>query len=246
MVNVQFDCTDEVLIATGAASGISRAVALAFANAGGRSIVLDITEPDAELTEHPNIEIIQLDVSDREGTQRTVDDLYQRYGRIDALLAGAAIQPRVNVLDQSPEVWQKVLDINLNGVVWISQAVAKYMTQQGHGSMLFFTSGLALNGYPQASAYAASKAALIGYGKSFAAEVHGHGVKVNIISPGVIDTPQFREANAGEDRAHWANTLGIGVPEDTVGPILFLLSEAATMTGSVLTREKPFVSRRQL
>jgi len=73
-----------------------------------------------------------------------------------------------------------------------------------------------------------------------AAEVVEHRVRVNVVAPGVIDTDQFRSANAGVDRQHWSETIGIGDPEDVVGPLLFLLSDAAAMTGSVLTRERAF------
>jgi NAD(P)-dependent dehydrogenase (short-subunit alcohol dehydrogenase family) len=65
-------------------------------------------------------------------------------------------------------------------------------------------------------------------------------VRVNVVAPGVLDTEQFRSANVGADRAFWQDTIGVGDPEDVVGPLLFLLSDAAAMTGSVLTRERAF------
>ncbi|MGB3413114.1 MAG: SDR family oxidoreductase [Microbacteriaceae bacterium] len=238
MVRAHFDAQGEVLLATGGAHGITRAAALAFANAGGRSIILDLAEPDQEVLNHPNIDVHLVDISQEDAVTAIVAKIIEQYGRIDALIAGAAIQPRHDVLEQSAQSWQRVLEVNLNGVVWISRAVAPQMIQQRSGSMVFFTSGLALNGYAQASAYAASKAALIGYGKSLAAELFEHRIKVNLISPGVIDTPQFRAANPGADWEHWRKTTGIGQPEDVVGPLLFLLSDAATMSGSILSRDK--------
>jgi 3-oxoacyl-[acyl-carrier protein] reductase len=115
------------------------------------------------------------------------------------------------------------------------------MIERRAGSILVFASGLATNGRAQASAYAASKGALIAYAKSLAAEVQKHRVRVNTVFPGVIDTPQFRDANpSGGEREHWQSTLGIGTPEDVVGPLLFLLSDAATMTGSTLTRDRAY------
>jgi len=99
---------------------------------------------------------------------------------------------------------------------------------------------MAGTGYAGASAYAASKAALVAFAKSLAAEVAEHRVRVNVVAPGVIDTEQFRGANTGADREHWRDTIGIGDPEDVVGPLLYLLSDAAAMTGSVLTRERAF------
>ncbi len=99
---------------------------------------------------------------------------------------------------------------------------------------------MAATGFPGAAAYAASKAALVAFAKTLAAEVAEHRVRVNVIAPGVIDTDQFRTANLGADREHWRDTIGIGDPEDVVGPLLFLLSDAAAMTGSQLTRERAF------
>jgi NAD(P)-dependent dehydrogenase (short-subunit alcohol dehydrogenase family) len=138
-----------------------------------------------------------------------------------------------------PHTWRRTLAVNLDGVVWCSQAVLPGMIARRSGSIVVFSSGLAHAGHAQAAAYAASKGALVPYAKSLAAEVADYGVRVNTVFPGVIDTPQFRAANpAGGKREHWAATMGIGTPEDVVGPLLFLLSDGATMTGSVLTRER--------
>ena len=96
---------------------------------------------------------------------------------------------------------------------------------------------MAHQGWPKASAYAASKAALIAFVKSAAKEVAKNRVRINLIFPGVIDTPQYRAANEGIDDERWRTTLGVGSPQDVIGPLLFLLSDAATMTASVLSRD---------
>src|ERR1700738_569472 len=101
----------------------------------------------------------------------------------------------------------------------------------------------ARQGWPEASAYAASKAALIAFVKSAAKEVAQHRVRFNLIAPGVIDTPQYRAANAGADDADWRASVGVGKPEDTIGPLLFLLSAAATMTASIISRDFAFPAR---
>ncbi len=87
------------------------------------------------------------------------------------------------------------------------------------------------------SAYAATKGALIAFVKSAAKEVAQHRVKFNLIAPGVIDTPQYRAANEGADHERWRASTGVGTPEDVVGPLLFLLSDAGTMTASLLSRD---------
>ncbi|MDO8213284.1 SDR family oxidoreductase [Conexibacter sp. CPCC 206217] len=90
------------------------------------------------------------------------------------------------------------------------------------------------------------KGALIAFAKSLAAEVSDDRVRVNTVFPGVIVTPQLQAANpTGGEREHWQKTTGIGTPEDVVGPLLFLLFDAATMTGSTLARDRAFGSEEE-
>ncbi|NIK60203.1 SDR family NAD(P)-dependent oxidoreductase [Kribbella shirazensis] len=233
-MKASFDATDEVVVITGGAQGIGAALAAAVNAAGGTAVVLDVTAP-ADDVEH-----IKVDVADRAAVETAVAGVVERYGRIDGLVAGAAVQPRSTVLEHDPSEWTRTLQVNLDGVVWACQAVVPHMVARRSGSVVVFTSGMASTGYPGAAAYAASKAALVAFAKSLAAEVAADRVRVNVVAPGVIDTEQFRGANAGADREHWQDTIGIGDPEDVVGPLLFLLSDAAAMTGSSLTRERAF------
>jgi NAD(P)-dependent dehydrogenase (short-subunit alcohol dehydrogenase family) len=236
-MKTSFDASGEVLVVTGGASGIGAALARGFAEAGGRSVVLDIVDsPNV-----PGVTQLRVDVADRNAVFAAVAEVVAEHGRVDGLVCAAAVQPRADVVDMDPAVWRHTLAVNLDGVVWACQAVLLHMIKQRRGSILVFASGLAHMGRAQASAYAASKGALISFGKSLAAEVAPHRIRVNTVFPGVIDTPQFRAANPdGPERAHWAATTGIGTPEDVVGPLLFLLSDAATMTGSTLTRDRAY------
>jgi NAD(P)-dependent dehydrogenase (short-subunit alcohol dehydrogenase family) len=234
-MKVSFDATGEVVVITGGAQGIGAALAAAVNAAGGTAVVFDVAKPtDAA------VEYVEVDVADRSSVGAAVGTVLRRFGRIDGLVAGAAVQPRSPVLEMDSAEWTRVLQVNLDGVVWLCQAVVPQMVSRRSGSVVVFTSGMATTGYAGASAYTASKAALVAFAKSLAAEVAEHRVRVNVVAPGVIDTEQFRTANAGADRDHWHDTIGIGDPEDVVGPLLFLLSEAAAMTGSVLTRERAF------
>lgn len=239
-MKASFNAPGEVLVVTGGANGIGAALARAYADAGGTSAVFDVAH-SPDLAGHPRIEQHRVDVSDRDSVFEAVADVVARHGRVDALVAGAAVQPRGDVARTDPADWRRVMAVNLDGVVWSSQAVLPHMESARAGVILVFASGLALQGRAGASAYAASKGALVAYAKSLAAEVAQHRVRVNTVYPGVIDTPQFRAANPhGGEREHWAETTGIGTPEDVVGPLLFLLSDAATMTGSTLTRDRVF------
>lgn len=235
-MKASFDATGEVVVVTGGARGIGAALAAAVARLGGTAVVFDIAKP--VLTD--GVEYVEVDVADRDAVAKAVAAVVERHGRIDGLVAGAAVQPRTPVLAIEPEEWTDVLNVNLDGVVWVCQAVVPHMIERRSGSVVVFTSGLAHTGFPGAAAYAASKAALTAFAKTLAAEVAEHRVRVNVIAPGVIDTDQFRTANAGADLDHWRSTTGIGDPHDVVGPLLFLLSDAAGMTGSQLTREQAF------
>jgi len=248
MATARFDTTDEVLVVTGGARGIGAGLARAYAGAGGTAVVFDVApSPEDELPSPAagpgTIEQYRVDVGDRDAVLAAVAHVVDRHGRVDALLAGAAVQPRVDVLDTPPGTWHHTFAVNLDGVVWAAQAVVPHMVRAGRGAVVVFASGLAHAGRAQASAYAATKGALIPFAKSLAAEVADSGVRVNIVFPGVVDTAQFRAANPGSEREHWANTIGIGTPDDVAGPLMFLFSDAATMTGSTLSRDRAFTRR---
>jgi 3-oxoacyl-[acyl-carrier protein] reductase len=238
-MRASFDATGEVLVVTGGARGIGAAAARAYAEAGGTVVVLDVA-PSDELDGIDRVQQVAVDVADRDAVLAAVGDVAARHGRIDGLIAGAAVQPRTPVADMDPAEWRHTLGVNLDGVVWAVQAVLPTMRAQRSGSIVVFSSGLAHMGRAEASAYAASKGALLPFVRSLAAEVAADRVRVNVLWPGVIDTPQFQAANPGSEREHWLQTTGIGQPEDVVGPLLFLLSDAASLSGSTLTRDRVF------
>ncbi|MGH3370210.1 MAG: SDR family NAD(P)-dependent oxidoreductase [Nocardioidaceae bacterium] len=239
-MRARFDGTGDVVVVTGGARGIGAALAAAAARAGAAVVVFDIAVAGSSLHGTPGVELVEVDVTDRDGVVKAVGGVIERHGRIDGLVAGAAVQPRRRVLETDPADWTHTLKVNLDGVVWVCQAVVPQMVERRSGSVVIFTSGLARTGFPGAAAYASSKAALTAFARTLAAEVAEHRVRVNLVSPGVIDTEQFRHANEGPDLDHWRATTGIGDPEDVVGPLLFLLSDAAGLTGSLITRERAF------
>jgi 2-hydroxycyclohexanecarboxyl-CoA dehydrogenase len=236
-MRARFEAESDVIVVTGGANG-GRALACAAAQAGARVVVCDVDAAAmAALSDVPGISTRRLDVSDRGEVLATLGEVERRFGRIDGLVCAAAIQPRSAVHEMEPAAWERVLRVNLDGVVWCYQAVVPGMIARRSGSIIAFTSGLAHQGWPGASAYAASKAALIAFAKSAAKEIAPHRVRFNLIAPGVIDTPQYREANAGADDARWRASVGVGKPEDVVGALMFLLSDQATMTASIISRD---------
>jgi 2-hydroxycyclohexanecarboxyl-CoA dehydrogenase len=237
-----FDATGDVIAITGGASGIGRALALAAAKAGARVVACDIDADALKrlVAEAPSIAALCLDVSDRAAVMAGFAEVAKSLGPVDALVCAAAVQPRTNIHEMDPAEWERVIGVNLNGVMWCYQAVIDGMIARRKGVVIAFSSGLAHQGWPKASAYASTKAALGAFVKSAAKEVAVHRVRVNLIAPGVIDTPQYRAANPGAEHGAWSSTLGVGKPEDVVGPLMFLLSDAATMTASVLSRDMAY------
>ncbi|MGW1420848.1 SDR family NAD(P)-dependent oxidoreductase [Bradyrhizobium manausense] len=238
-MKVSFQAKGDVIVITGGANGIGRALARAAALAGARVVVCDVDEQAMQsLAAESDLIVTQkLDVGNRDAVIKTFADIEKSFGHIDGLVCGAAIQPRTAVKDMDPAEWKKVMAVNLDGVVWCYQVVIGRMIERRRGSIVAFSSGLAYQGWPEASAYAATKGGLIAFVKSAAKEVAQHRVRFNLIAPGVIDTPQYRAANAGADDDRWRASTGVGVPEDVVGPLLFLLSDAATMTASIVSRD---------
>ena len=234
-----FEAAGDVIVITGGGNGIGRGLATAAAQAGARVVICDVDRLaiNAAKAQHPNIAAMTLDMSDRAAVFDAFGKIEKEYGKIDGLVCAAAIQPRTAVADMPPDEWRRVIAINLDGVVWCYQAAIKGMIARRRGSIIAFTSGLASQGWPEASAYAATKGALISFAKSAAKEVARHRVRFNLIAPGVIDTPQYRAANQGADHERWKASTGVGTPADVTGPLLFLLSDAATMTASILSRD---------
>jgi 3-oxoacyl-[acyl-carrier protein] reductase len=238
-MKARFEADGDVIVITGGANGIGRALADEVVRAGARVVVCDVDEKAMAEAESANALITthRLDVGDRDAVMTAFAEIEVKFGRIDGLVCAAAIQPRNLVHETSPNEWRRVMSINLDGVVWCYQAAIKGMIARRRGSIVAFSSGLAHQGWPQASAYAATKGALIAFVKSAAKEVAHYRVRVNLIAPGVIDTPQYRAANDVADHARWQNSIGVGTPADVIGPLMFLLSDAASMTASVISRD---------
>jgi 3-oxoacyl-[acyl-carrier protein] reductase len=236
-----FDFAGGVVIVTGGASGIGAALARRAAQAGATVVVADIQDEAgkalaAEDRSPGVIEFRHLDVSREDEVTSVFDGVRARHGRIDGLVCAAIVQPVVNVADLQPDQWARVLSVNLNGVVWSARAVLPAMTEQRSGSIVMFASGTADIGKAGSAPYTTSKGAVAAFARTLAREVAPHRVRVNLCRPGIIDTPQFRNSNPGADYSR------LDRPEDPVGGLMFLLSDAAQMTGSMVSREMPWHS----
>jgi len=228
-----YDFTGKVIAITGGASGIGAATARAAAEAGAHVTVLDINEElgSAVAAGHENISFHRVDVADHDDVLGAMGRVADAGGRLDGLVCCAIVQPLIAVTEMTPEALRRVLAINVEGVFWACKAAAPVMMRQQSGSIVLFVSGTAELGKPKSSPYTASKGAVAGFAHTFAKEVQPYGVRVNMLRPGIIDTPQFRGSNPDADYSK------LDKPEDVVGPAMFLLSDYATMTNSLLTRE---------
>ena len=238
-ISVSYKFDEAVVLITGAGSGIGAALARHCARQGASVIAVDRTHDNLLRGLEPSlrnkIDVRQADVSSEAAVTRVIDEVRRKYPRLDAAVLAAAIQVRTNVEDMSGNEWRQVIDTTLNGVFYCLHAIIPLMKAQRSGAIVAFTSGLALTGWPGASAYAASKAALIGMIKSAAQELRNYNVRANVLSPGVRATPIFMDVSTETEREQYRNSIGIGEPEGVVPTLLYLISDAsANLTGAVL------------
>ena len=238
-ITVSYRFDDAVILITGAGSGIGAALARHCAHEGATVIAVD-RRHDAlldglEAGARRRVDVRRLDVADEAAVAALIGDVKNKYPRLDAAVLGAAVQYRTDLDRMDSAQWREVIDINLNGVFYCLQAVIPLLKAQRAGAIVAFTSGLALTGWPGASAYAASKAALIGMIKSAAHELKAHNVRANVLSPGVRATPIFMDVSSEAEREYYRRSIGIGEPDGVVPTLLYLISDAsANLTGVVI------------
>jgi NAD(P)-dependent dehydrogenase (short-subunit alcohol dehydrogenase family) len=224
-VRVDYNFAGSVVLVTGGASGIGAAVAHACEELGAKVVVADVNGTPA------------VDVSDPHAVKALVASVVEKHGRIDAAVLAAAIQKRTPIESMSDEEWRRHMAVNLDGVFHCLRELAPVMKKQRRGSILLFTSGLVNMGWPGTAAYTASKGAMIGLAKCAALELREHGVRVNVLSPGLIATPMFLGVASAEEYRMYENSVGVSRPEAVVPTVLHLISDAsASMTGAVIER----------
>jgi NAD(P)-dependent dehydrogenase (short-subunit alcohol dehydrogenase family) len=242
-----FSLAGKVAMVTGAGQGLGREFARALAQAGADVAVAEInaeTGPDAadELRGlGRNAAFIQTDVTEPASAGAAVDETVRQLGRLDVLVNNAGITVWGAAESVPLEDWRRVLDVNLNGLFHCCQAAGRVMLRAGGGSIINIASmsGLIANvPQPQAS-YNASKAAVIHLTRSLAVEWARHGVRVNAISPGYMDTPMARPYF--EDPKYggtWMSRIPMGRagrPEELGPAVVFLAADASSyVTGSNL------------
>lgn len=221
----------ETMIVTGAGSGIGHALTRRLLGEGFHVSAWD-TDP-GELTgaNDENLDFREIDVRDSGAMDDAVAAAVARTGRIAGLASCAAIYRSVPFLELTEDDWDAHLSINLKGSLLACQAVLPTMLEQKSGSIVLFSSSIARRGAPESAAYAATKGGVLGLGRAIALDHARAGIRANIISPGITDTPQPRGNLTEEDiygRAEHIPLGRIGMPDDMVEAALFLLGDDAS------------------
>ncbi|KPU93987.1 short-chain dehydrogenase [Variovorax paradoxus] len=234
------------LIVSGGASGIGLAVARMAVARGARVALLDrdtVALADAVRLLGEAVLALECDVSDAPAVRTAVDRAAQWLGGVDALVNSAGIDALKSLETTSDEEWARVLAVNLTGPMLVCRAALPHLRAAGGGSIVNIASGAGLRPLPNRTAYCASKAAVIMFGKSLAIETAADGIRVNAVCPGAIDTPLFRtsyenaddpERALAEIRERYA--LGrIAAPEEVAEAVLYLSGPGASyITGTAL------------
>jgi len=238
--------TGKTAIVTGASRGIGRAIAVAYARAGAD---VALVARDAEKLGEVRVEVeaagrkatvLTCDVTDPEAVQRMADDAIAALGHVDVLVNNAGgTSFMVPFTAMRFPGWEKVMRLNVDSVVHVTQAVGRHMLERKSGSVINIASVAALGGVPGLAPYGASKAALISLTKTLAVEWAGEGVRVNALCPGWTATDLNRNLWENDEASavllasvpmrRWAR------PDEMAGPAVFLASDASSfVTGQTL------------
>ncbi|BAF61075.1 MAG: glucose 1-dehydrogenase [Pelotomaculum sp.] len=243
MSGITADLSGKVALVTGGGRGIGRAIAVALAGCGARVAVASRTLKEIEETRQIIAEkggeclAIPADVTRVEAIYELVEKAYSWHNRLDILVNCAGINIAKFAVDVTEEDWDRVLDTNLKGTFFCCQAAGKKMIAGGGGRIINISSQMAHVGYYKRAAYCSSKGGVAQLTKVLAVEWAPHNVNVNCVAPTFLETPltapMFEDKDFYNDVIRRIPLGKIGKPEDVVGAVIYLASDAANMvTGS--------------
>ena len=240
----QFSLKGKVAVITGGGRGIGQAIAFAFAKAGAKVVITSRKAQDLEATAEEIKALggeafpLPAHLGKTEEIKKMIDAVMAKYGRIDILVNNAGASPAMGtVLECDDRLWDKLMDINLKGAYFVSQAAANIMVKQGGGKIINIASVDGHNPEPGLSIYSISKAGIMMMTKAFASELIRYNIQVNTISPGPISTKMMNshwshlppeEAQKIKEAVEKALPSGrMGNPDEIAGAALFLASDAS-------------------
>ena len=234
------DLEGAAVLITGGGSGIGAALTEGFVAQGARVAFLDIAEgPSEQLRDrigkaHGNAPLfIRCDLRDVEALRAAIGQAEAAHGAATVLINNAALDTAHDVADVTVDFWDNNLAVNLRPHFFTAQAVVPGMRAAGRGSIINFTSTSFMINHPDMPAYTAAKAGIIGLTKGLAGKLGRWGIRVNAIAPGWVITERQRELWVTEEalaaHVHASASAKSMVPEDIVGPCLFLASDASRM-----------------
>ena len=235
---------EQVAVITGGARGIGLGIATVLAQAGARVVLADL-DVDAARAAATSLgsaglaaEAHPVDVTDRLSVDALVAQVLAAHGRVDILAANAGIYPHTDFASLDDLIWDRVMDINVKGALHAVQACLPAMLARGYGRIVLTSSITGpITGQAGFAHYGASKAAMLGLMRALAVEVAAHGVTVNAVMPGNVETPGLADTSE-EHRRRMLSAIPMGrfgTPQDVGYAVRFLASpEAAYMTGQTL------------
>lgn len=237
MVLETFNLAGKVAIVTGANTGLGQGMAVGLAEAGADIVAVHRSDDIAET--RGKIEAlgrrflsVKADLGSTEPVQRIIDSSVEALGRVDILVNNAGIIRRTDAIDYTEKDWDDILNTNLKTVFFLSQAAAKqFLKQKTGGKIINIASMLSYQGGIRVPAYTAAKSGIVGVTRALANEWAKHGINVNAIAPGYMDTNNTAQLKQDEERSkdildripagRW------GLPSDMMGPVVFLASSAS-------------------
>jgi NAD(P)-dependent dehydrogenase (short-subunit alcohol dehydrogenase family) len=236
----QLDFQGRHAVVTGGATGLGYAIAQRLIQSGGRVTLWDRDEAAARkaaLALGPKANSVYVEVSAHESVQAAAQSTMQQAGRIDALVNSAGITgPNTKLWDYPVDAWREVVDVNLNGLFYCCREVVPVMREAGYGRIVNIASVAGKDGNPNASAYSASKAAVMALTKSLGKELADTGVRVNCITPAAVKTAIFEQMSEQHIQFMLSKIpMGrFGTPEEVAAMVGWLCTEECSFsTGAV-------------
>lgn len=244
--------TNRVAIITGAAGGIGEAIAYAFSCNGAIVVVADMNADGVAETalsinaKGGKASWLQVDVTDYKAAQAMVAETVEKYGRVDILANVAGVGHFGHFNDLTPEEFDRVMRINVNGTFYCAQAAAREMVKQKYGRIINIASIAGARAGEHRPAYGTSKAAVIGLTRQAARDLGADGITVNAIGPGPVDTPLTRKIHTKNTRKNYVKVIPAGrygKVEEMADAALYLAGEAAGyVNGHILFVDGGYVS----